>query len=75
MSQALQEFEMDFPVYEKGELVRANFNYPQLGPYTMIGLVVEPSPKGASGFVKVLMQSTNKIDFVPYSCLKKTSTG
>ena len=61
----------DFPVYEKGELVRANFNYAQLDPYTLLGLVVEPSPKGASGFVRVLMQSTNKVDFVPYSSLEK----
>jgi len=61
----------DFPVYEKGELVKAYFNYPQLGPYDVLGLVVEPSPKGASGFVRVLMQSTNKIDFVPYSSLEK----
>jgi len=65
---------MDFPVYEEGELVRANFNYPQLGPYTLLGLVVEPSPKGASGFVRVLMQSTNKIDYVPYSSLEKIPT-
>ena len=62
---------MDFPVYEKGELVRANFNYPQLGPYSLLGLVVEPSPKGANGFVRVLIQETNTVDYVPYSKLEK----
>ena len=64
----------DFPVYKKGELVKAYFDYPQLEPFHVLGIVIEPSPEGASGFVRVLMQSTNKIDYVPYSCLKKTST-
>ena len=62
---------MDFPVYEKGELVRAYFDYASLDPYTLLGLVVEPSPKGANGFVRVLMQETNIVDYVPYSCLEK----
>jgi len=62
---------MDFPVYEKGELVRANFDYAQLDPYTLLGLVVEPSPKGANGFVRVLIQENGMIDYVPYSKLEK----
>jgi len=61
----------DFPVYKKGELVRANFDYVQLDPYALLGLVVEPSPHGASGFVRVLMQESNTIDYVPYCSLEK----
>ena len=62
---------MDFPVYEKGELVKANFDYASLEPFTLLGLVVEPSPKGANGFVRVLMQENNTVDYVPYSSLEK----
>ena len=63
-----------FPVYQEGELVRAYFNYPQLGPWDVLGVIIEPEPKDAKGYVKVLMQSTSKVDFVPYSCLEKVAT-
>lgn len=55
-------------------MVRAYFNYPQLGPWDVLGVVIEPEPEDAKGYVKVLMQSTSKVDFVPYSCLEKVAT-
>ena len=60
-----------FPVYQEGELVRAYFNF---GPWDALGVIIEPEPKDAKGYVKVLMQSTLLVDFVPYSCLEKVAT-
>ena len=63
---------MDFPVYEKGELVRANFDYAQLEPFSLIGVIVGTleHPNDFT-YYRVLWQENGQIDSVPYSSLEK----
>ena len=65
---------MDFPDYRKGEMVKIKRFSEYFDPEPSLGLVIEPSPHGASGFVKVLVQWHGTIDHIPYSSLEKIPT-